>query len=152
MEVILLEKINRLGDIGDTVKVKSGFGRNYLLPKDMALTATPENRKVFDERKAELMKKAKDSFNAASMRAGRLSGQTVTVRALASEEGKLYGSVGPAEVAQAAVSQGLEVDKGEIDLPDGPAHVLGTYAAIVRLHAEVEAELTVVVERQVRMS
>lgn len=146
MELILLEKVKYVGDLGDTVKVRSGFGRNYLLPTGKALTATPENRKVFDARKAELVKKSEDSLGAARLRAEKLNGATVTVRALASEEGKLYGSVGPAEVARAAIAQGLDVKKSEVDLPDGAAHAVGTYTAVVRLHSEVDAELTVVVE------
>lgn len=148
MELILLEQIKNLGDLGETVKVKPGFGRNYLLPKGVALMATPANQKVFDERKAELVKKAQDSVSAANMRASKLAEATITVRALASEEGKLYGSIGPAEVARAAAAQGLEVEKHEIDLPDGPAHMVSTFRAVVHLHSEVDVEWTVVVERE----
>lgn len=148
MELILLEKIKNVGDLGDTVKVKPGFGRNYLLPKGMALMATADNRKVFDERKAELVEKAKDSLGAANLRAGKLADATITVRVLASDEGKLYGSVGPAEIARAAAEQGLEVEKHEIDQPDGPAQVIGSSTAVVHLHSEVDVEWTVVVEAE----
>lgn len=146
MEVILLEKIKKLGDLGDTVKVAAGFGRNYLLPQGKALPATEANRKVFEVRKAELVKKFSDSLNAAKIRAEKLAGKTVTIKALAAEEGKLYGSVGPADVIAAAEAQGIDVKKNEIDLGEGPIRAIGTYTVAVRLHAEVETSLTVVVE------
>src|ERR1043165_9865954 len=95
VEVILLEKVKTLGDLGDVVKVKSGYGRNYLLPQGKALTANEGNKKVFEQRKAELLKKSQESLKAAKMRAEQINGKSVTVRALAAEEGKLYGSVGP---------------------------------------------------------
>ncbi|HEU0196522.1 MAG TPA: 50S ribosomal protein L9 [Nevskiaceae bacterium] len=148
MELILLEKVKHLGDLGETVKVRSGFGRNYLLPQGKALTATDANRKVFEERKAELVKKAQDSLGAAKLRAKKLTGATITVRVLASDEGKLYGSVGPAEVARAAVEQGYDIHKNEIDMPAGVAHAVGTYTAVAQLHSELEVELAVVVEAQ----
>lgn len=145
MEVILLERVKNLGDLGDTVKVKSGYGRNYLLPKGIALPATEANRGVFEARKAELLKKAQASIAGARMRAQAISGKSVTVSALAAEEGRLYGSVGPADIARAAEAAGLDVDKSEIELVDGPLRTIGTYDVIVRLHTEVEARLSVVV-------
>ena len=148
MELILLEKVKNLGDLGDTVKVKSGYGRNYLLPTGKALAATDSNHKVFEARKADLLKKATDSLNAARMRAEKLAGAVVKVRALAAEEGKLYGSVGPNEIARAAASQNLDLRKSEIDMPDGVIRLVGTYSVLARLHTEVEATLTVVVEEE----
>jgi large subunit ribosomal protein L9 len=148
MELILLEKVKNLGDLGDTVKVKSGYGRNFLLPSGKALPATEENRKVFEARKADLVRKAQDSLNGAKIRAEKLAGAVVRVRALAAEEGRLYGSVGPAEIARAAEIQTLDVKKSEIDMPDGPIRVVGTYTVVARLHSEVEAALTVVVEEE----
>jgi len=148
MDLILLEKIKNLGDLGDTIKVKPGYGRNYLLPKGKALPATDGNRKAFEERKVELMKKAQDLVNAAKMRAAKIEGKSVTVRALAAEEGKLYGSVGPAEIAHAAEVAGIEVHKSEIDLVEGPIRVLGSYVARVHLHTEVEVDLAVLVEEE----
>jgi large subunit ribosomal protein L9 len=148
MELILLEKVKNLGDLGDTVKVKPGYGRNFLLPQGKALPATAENRKVFEERKVELIKKASESLNAAKMRAQSFNGATVNVRALAAEEGKLYGSVGPHDIQRAAAEQHLDIRKSEIDMPNGVIRMLGTYQVKVRLHTEVEAELTVVVEEQ----
>jgi len=146
MDLILLEKIKHLGDLGDVVKVKSGYGRNFLLPNGKALPATDANKKVFEERKAELVKKATDSVNAAKVRAGKLEGVTITVRALASEEGKLYGSIGPADIARAAEGQKLDLDKSEINIVSGPLRVTGPAKVLARLHSEVEVELTVSVE------
>lgn len=145
MEVILLEKIKTLGDLGDTVKVKSGYGRNFLIPKGKALPATEGNRQVFEARKAELLKKATESLNAAKARAAQVEGKTVTVQALAAEEGKLYGSVGPADIVEAAAAIGLDIRKSEIDLVSGPIRQIGTYTVSVRPHTEVEASLTVIV-------
>jgi large subunit ribosomal protein L9 len=148
MELILLEKVKNLGDLGDTVKVKSGYGRNFLLPQGKALPATEANRKVFEERKADLVKKASDSLNAAKLRAEKLAGAVVKVKALAAEEGKLYGSVGPAEIARSAEEQGLDLRKSEIDMPDGALRLIGTYTVMARLHTEVEVAITVVVEEE----
>lgn len=148
MQVILLEKIKRLGDLGDTVKVRPGYGRNYLLPQGKALPATEANREVFETRKAELVRKAQDSINASKLRAEKLAGKTLTIRALASEEGKLYGSVGPAEIVDAAAALGLDVTKHEIDMIDGPIRATGSFTVAVVLHSEVQTSLTVVVEEQ----
>jgi large subunit ribosomal protein L9 len=148
MEVILLEKVKNLGDLGDVVKVKSGYGRNFLLPQGKALTANEGNKKVFEQRKAELLKKSQDSLKSAQMRAELLNGKTVTVKALAAEEGKLYGSVGPADVVRAAGEQGIELRKSEIDMGTGPIRQVGTFTIALRLHTEVEASLNVVVEEE----
>jgi large subunit ribosomal protein L9 len=148
MELILLEKVTNLGDLGDVVNVKPGYGRNFLLPQGKALTATTGNKEVFEARKAELMKKYADSLNAAKMRAEKLAGKHVTIKALTAEEGRLYGSVGPADVARAAEAAGLGLEKSEIDMPEGPIRVVGTYTVAVRLHSEVESALIVVVEQE----
>src|SRR5690349_12541705 len=148
MEVILLEKVKNLGDLGDTVKVKSGYGRNFLLPQGKALPATASNRKVFEERKAELVKKSQDSLAGAKMRAEKLSGKTITVKALTAEEGKLYGSVAHADIVRAAAAAGLELKKSEIDMPNGAIRQIGSYPITLRLHTEVEAAVTVVVEEE----
>ena len=151
MDVILLEKVNNLGDLGETVKVKPGYGRNFLLPQGKALPATDSNRKVFDARKAELIKRSDDSLSAAKMRAEKLAGKTITLKALAAEEGKLYGSVSTGDIARAAVASGLDLKKSEVDLPTGPIHQTGVYAVTVRLHAEVSVTLNVsVVEEKAR--
>lgn len=148
MEVILLEKIRQLGDLGDTVKVKAGFGRNYLLPQGKALPATEANRKVYEERKAELVKKAQDSINAAKTRAEGIAGKTLTIRAMASEEGKLYGSVGPAEIVDAAAEAGIKLTKNEVQMVEGPLRNTGAHEVAVHLHSEVEISLTVEVVEQ----
>ncbi len=148
MDVILLEKVNNLGDLGETVKVKPGYGRNFLLPQGKALPATDSNRKVFDARKAELIKRSDDSLSAAKMRAEKLAGKTITLKALAAEEGKLYGSVSTGDIARAAVASGLDLKKSEVDLPTGPIHQTGVYAVTVRLHAEVSVTLNVSVEEE----
>ena len=148
MDVILLEKVKNLGDLGDTVKVKPGYGRNFLLPQGKALPATKANLKVFEERKADLLKKAGDSLNAAKMRAEQLNGKALTIKALTAEEGKLYGSIGVSDIVRAAQAAGLDVKKAEIDMPTGPIRQLGSHAVTLRLHTEVEASISVVVEEE----
>ena len=148
MDVILLEKVKNLGDLGDTVKVKPGYGRNFLLPQGKALPATPDNLKVFETRKAELLKNASDSLSAAKMRAEKLGGKTLVIKALTAEEGKLYGSVGPSDVVRAAVAAGLDIKRSEVDMPTGPIRQLGSYPVTLRLHTEVEATITVSIEEE----
>jgi large subunit ribosomal protein L9 len=148
MELILLEKIKHLGDLGDVVDVKPGYGRNFLLPQGKALQATDSNKKVFEDRKAELVKKSAESVNAAKIRAAKLEGVVVVVTALASEEGKLYGSVGPAEIARAAEGQKLDIEKSEINLIAGPIRTTGEVKVLARLHSEVEVEFSVKVEAE----
>lgn len=148
MDVILLEKVKNLGDLGDTVKVKPGYGRNFLLPQGKALPATPGNLKVFEARKAELLKKATDSLSGAKMRAEKLNGKTLTIKALTAEEGKLYGSIGPSDIVRAAQAAGFEVKKAEVDMPTGPIRQTGSFPVTLRLHTEVEAQLTLVIEEE----
>ncbi|MGB0956188.1 MAG: 50S ribosomal protein L9 [Panacagrimonas sp.] len=143
MQVILLERIKNLGDLGDTVKVAAGYGRNFLLPQGKALPANEQNRGVFEQRKAELVKKANDSLNAARARAEALADKSLTVSVRASDEGKLYGSVGPAEIADVAKAQGLDLNKSEIDVVGGPIRATGTYTVAVHLHSEVETSINV---------
>lgn len=143
MEVILLEKIYKLGDLGETVRVRAGFGRNYLIPKGKALPATDANREVFEARKADLIKRAQESLNAAKMRAEGLNGKAITIEARSLDQAKLYGSVGPAEIVAAAAAQGLEIERSEVDLPDGPIRELGEYTVRLQLHSEVECDLSV---------
>lgn len=143
MEVILLEHIHKLGDLGDTVKVRAGYGRNYLLPKGKALPANDTNRKVFEERRAELMKRAEDSRNAAKMRAKQLDGASLTMPVRVADQGKLYGSVAPGDIVEAAAAAGLEIEKAEVDMPEGPIRVTGEYTIRLMLHPEVECEISV---------
>jgi large subunit ribosomal protein L9 len=148
MDVILLEKVKNLGDLGDTVKVKPGYGRNFLLPQGKALPATKGNLKVFEERKAELVKKAGDSLNAAKARAEKLAGKTLTIKALTAEEGKLYGSVGVTDVVRAANAAGFDIKRSEVDMPNGPVRQIGSSPVTLRLHTEVETSITLVVEEE----
>jgi large subunit ribosomal protein L9 len=148
MYVILLEKVKNLGDLGDTVKVKPGYGRNFLLPQGKALPATKGNLKVFEARKADLLKKATDSLSAAKMRAEQLSGKALTIKALTAEEGKLYGSIGVSDVVRAAAAAGIELKRSEVDMPTGPIRQIGSHPVTIRLHTEVETSITVTIEEE----
>lgn len=148
MDVILLDKVKNLGDLGDTVKVKAGYGRNFLLPQGKALPATPGNLKVFEARKAELIKKVGDSLSAAKMRADKLSGKTLVIKALTAEEGKLYGSVGVSDIVRAANAAGYEIKRSEVDMPTGALRSTGSYPVTLRLHTEVETTITVSIEEE----
>ena len=145
MDVILLEKIRRLGDMGETVKVKPGYGRNFLLPQGKALPATDANRAVFEAHKTELTKRAAESVNAAKIRAEKIAGQVLNIKVLASEEGKLYGSVNVSEVLDAANEAGLDIERNEIVMPT-PIREIGRFDIAISLHSEVETSITVVVE------
>lgn len=147
MNVILLEKIRKLGDLGDTVTVKSGFGRNYLLPQGKALPATEANRAVFEARKAELVKRANESLNAAKIRAEKIAGTVLNIKMLASEEGKLYGSVNVSEILEGCQAAGLDVGRNEIVLPT-PLREVGQFDVAIALHSEVETSVSVVIESQ----
>lgn len=149
MEVILLEKVENLGNLGDKVKVRAGYGRNYLLPQGKATTATPENIEAFETRRAELEKAAADALSEANARREKIEGSTVTIKAKAGDEGKLFGSVGAGEVAD-AVSQaaGIEIEKREIRMPSGPLRSTGEYEIELHLHTDVNATITVVVEAE----
>lgn len=148
MEVILLEKVKNLGDLGDRVSVKGGFGRNYLLPQGKALRASRDNIELFEKRRADLEKDAADRLSDAQKRGEALRDLTVKVEARVSPEGKLYGSVGPADVADALSAQGIEVAKSEVRLSLGTGVIreTGEFEAVVHLHADVEVPIKVVVE------
>ena len=143
MEVILLQRVEHLGTLGDRVKVKSGYARNYLLPKSMAAEATEANIAKFEARRAELEKLEADQLSAAQSRAGRLADMVVTIPANAGNEGRLFGSVGPAEIASAVTAAGVEVTKREVLLSDGSIRQTGEYDVTLRLHSEVEATIRV---------
>ncbi|NDG93650.1 MAG: 50S ribosomal protein L9 [Gammaproteobacteria bacterium] len=145
MEVILLEKIANLGALGDRVTVKAGYGRNYLIPQAKAVAATAVNIEAFESRRAELEKEAAQILSAAEARATAVAALELTISANAGEEGKLFGSVGARDIAQAAADAGVELDRSEIRLPDGPVREVGEYAIEVGLHPEVETSLKVIV-------
>ncbi len=147
MQVILLEKIRNLGDLGDTVKVKSGYGRNFLIPQGKAAFASEENLAQFEERRAELEKKAQDKLDAANARAEKLQALSLNIEVLASDEGKLYGSVGPSDVMAAVESHGLEVARREVVMPNGPIHEVGDHDIDIIVHSDVTVTLTLSINK-----
>lgn len=142
MDVILLEKIRKLGDLGDTVRVRAGYGRNFLIPQGKAIPATVDNIAEFEARRAELEKTHRQAQEAAATRAETLRGLTVTVARKAASEGKLYGSVGTADIAGAVSATGVEVAKHEVRLPAGPFRQVGEYQVDLHLHADVDVQIT----------
>ena len=145
MELILLEKVQNLGNLGDKVKVKPGFGRNFLVPQGKAAPATEKNIALFEARRAELEKAAQDRHLIAQGRSGTLNGVVVTLNANASEEGKLFGSIGPREIAEALGQLGHEVSKSEVIMGEGPIRQTGEFRVTLNLHADIETAITVVV-------
>lgn len=145
MELILLEKVVKLGDLGDKVNVKPGFGRNYLVPAGKAVPATKANLKAFEARRAELEKAAKAKLSTAEERQGGLEGLEITLSANASEEGKLYGSIGPREIAIAVTETGISVEKSEVIMGEGPIRYTGEHQVLLHLHADVETEIKVTI-------
>ena len=143
MNVILLENVENLGGIGDMVKVKPGYGRNFLLPQGKAALATAENIKAIEARRAELEKAAAEELAKAKARAKTIEGVEVVIPANAGSEGKLFGSVGPIDIAEALSAIQVEVERAEIRMADGPIHELGDFTVGVHLHTEVDAEITV---------
>lgn len=148
MEVILLQKVRNLGDLGDTVKVRPGYGRNYLMPRGIALAATKANLKVFEARKSELQAASSERMDRANARADQLRGKEYVIAMRASDEGKLFGSVGPQEISDKITEEGIEVDPREVTLTEGTIRLVGYYTTLLQLHAEVEVEVTIVVAQQ----
>ena len=145
MQVILLEKVENLGGLGDNVKVRSGYGRNFLIPKGKATAATPANIARFEERRAELEKAAADALAAANARKAGLEGLSVTVAAKAGEEGKLFGSIGTGDIAHAVTATGQPVERHEVRLPEGPFRALGTFDVTLHLHSDVNATIKLII-------
>jgi large subunit ribosomal protein L9 len=143
MNVILLENVENLGSIGDLVKVKPGYGRNYLLPQGKAALATPENMKEIEARRAELEKAAAEELAAARTRAGAIEGMELVIPANAGPEGKLFGSVGPIDIADAFEKVQVEVERSEIRMPEGPIQELGEFSIGVHLHPEVDVDVSI---------
>jgi large subunit ribosomal protein L9 len=148
MEIILIEKIDRLGGLGDQVNVRSGYARNFLLPTGKAKIATPENIAEIETRRAELEKEAASAVGTAEARREKLAGVEISITSKSGTEGKLFGSVGNTDIASAIVAAGVEVEKREVRLPDGPIRQAGEYEITLHLHADVDAvvKLTVVGE------
>jgi large subunit ribosomal protein L9 len=143
MDVILLQKVANLGNIGDRVKVRSGFGRNYLLPEGKATLATPENIARFEARRAELERLAREHLTSAEERAAALKDYTLTIHAKVGTEGKLFGSIGTADIAEACNRAGFKVERSEVRLPSGPLRMLGEHTISLHLHADVDVPLHV---------
>ena len=145
MNVILLEKIGNLGDLGDEVSVKPGFARNYLLPQGKAVTADDENRTGFEGRRAELEASANEKLVEANTRAEKLVDKELSIAVKSGEEGRLYGSVGTQNIADALTAEGIPVERSEIRMPEGVIRVLGEYESAIQLHTDVTAQIKVVV-------
>ena len=141
MDVILLEKVDNLGNLGDKIAVRPGYGRNFLIPTGRAVAATPENLKAFEARRAELEKQAAERLAAAQARKERLDGLAVEIRHRAGDEGKLFGSVGTSDIADAVSALGIELEKSEVRLPQGALRTAGEHDVTVHLHADVNATL-----------
>ena len=145
MDVILLTKVANLGTIGDRVKVKSGYGRNFLLPKGKATLATPENVKKFEARRAELEKIAREQLQDAESRAEAFKDFKLQITAKAGTEGKLFGSIGTADIAEACTKAGHKVSRSEVRLPTGPLRMVGEHVVTLHLHTDVDVQLPVVI-------
>lgn len=143
MNVILLDNVENLGSIGDLVKVKPGYGRNFLIPKGKAALATPENMKAIEARRAELEKAAAEELATAKSRAKTINGMELVIAANAGSEGKLFGSVGPIDIVDAFEKVQVAVERSEIRMPDGPIHEIGEFEVGVHLHPEVNAEIKI---------
>lgn len=143
MNVILLDNVENLGNIGDLVTVKPGFGRNFLLPQGKAALATPANIKAIEARRADLEKAAAEELAAAKKRAAAINGTELVIQANAGSEDKLFGSVGPIDIEKAFEAVQLDVQRSEIRMPEGPIHTLGEFPIGVHLHPQVDAEVIV---------
>ena len=148
MELILLEKVLNLGDLGDKVKVKPGYGRNYLVPNGKAVRATAKNLADFEARRAELEKAALQRLSTAEERRGALEGFEITLSANAGDEGKLYGSIGPREIADAVTARGIQLEKAEVIMGEGPIRYTGEHMVVIHLHADVETEIKVTINAE----
>lgn len=146
MDVILLEKVRNLGGLGDKVSVKAGYGRNFLIPQHKAVFATKKNIELFEQKRAELEEKARKAYAAAQQQAAKLNDIRVIISAQASDEGKLYGSVGVVDIQSALAKKSIEVSRREIVMPEGPFYAVGQYIVEIHLHSDVIANLQVEIE------
>lgn len=143
MKVILQQNVANLGKVGDQVNVKPGFARNFLLPQQKASLATPANIADFEHRRVELEKAAQDQIEVAKVRAAELAKLSLTMESLASDEGKLFGSIGPREVAEVVVAAGVEISKSEVVMPEGPIRMTGEHQVTIKLHPEVSIDVQI---------
>jgi len=145
MDVILLQKVANLGNIGDRVKVRSGYGRNFLLPQGKATLATADNVAKFEARRAELEKAAREHLVSANERAEAMKDFKLTIQAKAGTEGKLFGSIGTADIAEACQKAGFNVERSEVRMPNGPLRTVGEHVVNLHLHADVDVHLPVTI-------
>ena len=143
MEVLLLDKVKNLGALGDKVRVKPGYGRNYLVPQGKAVSATKANLEAFEAKRAEYQGKADTLLAEAQARGAKFENAEATITANASPEGKLFGSIGPRDIAEAFTAQGIALEKSEVIMPEGAIHNVGDYDVEVSLHADVKAPVKV---------
>ncbi len=143
MQVILLEKIASLGDLGDKVAVKSGFARNYLLPKGKATTATPENIEKFEKRRNELEKIALETLNVAKAKAALIEDKTITIESRTGSEGRLFGSINSIDIVNAAKQAGIEIERNEVRMPEGAIRQTGEFVIPLTLHSDVQTTINV---------
>ena len=148
MKIILLDKIIRLGEIGDVVDVKSGFARNYLIPQKKAMFANEENIKIVEAKKAELAAESEDLKVQAQAAADAVSGKEVVIKVAVSEEGSMYGSIGTREIEEACQSSDIQIDKSQVQLPEGPIKEIGEHSVTISFHQEVSTEIIVKVESE----
>ena len=145
MEVILLQKVANLGNIGDRVKVRSGYGRNFLLPQGKATLATPDNVARFEARRTELERLAREHLETAAERAAAMTDFKLTIHAKAGTEGKLFGSIGTSDIAEACTRAGFRIERSEVRLPHGPLRLLGEHVVSLHLHADVDVPVHVTI-------
>ena len=145
MQVLLLERVENLGNLGDKVNVKSGYGRNFLLPQGKATIATPDNIAVFEARRAELEAKQAGELSVAQSRADKLKDMAISIPAKVGVEGKLFGSLGTIDIAEAVTAAGVEILRAEVRLPDGPLRTVGEHIVEIHLHTDLDASVTVTV-------
>ena len=143
MNIILLERVNNLGDLGDEVVVKPGFARNFLIPQGKAVQANEGNRAVFEDRRAELEKAANEKLSAAQARAEKLTDYVLTLVVKTGEEGRLYGSVGTQDIANALTAEGQEVARSEVRMPEGVIRIAGEYDISLQMHSDVTVDIKV---------
>jgi large subunit ribosomal protein L9 len=145
MQVILMEKVGKLGNLGDVVKVKDGYARNFLIPQGKARRATPENIKMLEEKRSDLEKLANEKMNHAQAEAAQLEGMRVEIRQKSGVDGRLFGSVTNADIVEALKAQGHTVEKAMVRLPEGPLKQVGEYPITVALHSDASAQIVVAV-------
>ena len=148
MKVILLDKIIRLGDIGDVVNVKSGFARNFLIPQKKAMFANDENIKIVEAKRAELAAESEDLKVKAQAAADSVLGKEIVIKVSVSEEGTMYGSIGTREIEEACQQADIQIDKSQIQLPEGPIKEIGEHSVSISFHQEVSTEIIVKVESE----